>query len=42
MKKVKDHEYEQEVREFRRAEKNKRLSRRVQRDNKRSGEGDDE
>lgn len=41
MKKAKDHEYDAEVREFRKKEKNKRLSRRLGRDNKRVGESDE-
>lgn len=41
MKKQKDRQYDAEVKEFRKKEANKRLSRRVARDNKRVGEGDE-
>lgn len=40
MKKAKDHEYDAEVREFRKREKNKRLSRSAGRNSKRVGEGE--
>ena len=40
MKGKKSYEYDAELKEYRKAEKNKRLSRRVQRDSKRIGEGE--